>query len=215
MSRLRSDLLEYKSKYEYPNGVLINKLEIKDNDTLEKAERVITTRQLAKLYLTPISNNISFDVNYYLGIHKYLFQDIYPFAGEIRNENIYKSFSFCPPENIYNELNRTLTNANKVVPFLDSKEKLLTFLVEFYSDLDVIHPFREGNGRTLREFIRQFIDYICKINNLEPYYLDYASIERDRYIHAVVQADAYLNYSELLEMFTEILRIKDENKRKK
>lgn len=67
--------------------------------------------------------------------------------------------------------------------------------------------FGEGNGRTLREFIRQYIEYICKKNSLEPFYLDYKNVDRKRYINAVVRADVSLDYSELLDLFNEILKV--------
>lgn len=109
MSRLESDLFNYKSKYE-KDGILINKLGITDPKELEKAERMITGRKVSKLYIEP--GKQTFDPQHYLSIHKYLFEDIYPFAGEIRSEVITKSFSFCLPQNIYNELKKTLEVAN-------------------------------------------------------------------------------------------------------
>ena len=101
MSRLESDLLNYESKYEH-NGVLDNKLGINNQNDLDKAERMITTRKLAKLYLKKVPSKL--DVEHYIEIHKYLFEDIYPFAGEIRSESITKSFSFCLPQYIYPQL---------------------------------------------------------------------------------------------------------------
>ena len=207
MSRLESDLLNYQSKYEH-NGVLDNKLGITNQDDLDKAERMITTRKLAKLYLQPSSDDLS--AEYYLKIHKYLFEDIYPFAGEIRDEAISKSFPFCLPQYIYPQLNETIRKALKKVPQLNSRDDILVYLVNFYSELDFIHPFREGNGRTLREYIRQYLDYVCKVNNLEPLFLDYSNVDRDTYIKAIVKADALLQYDELFELFNSILKTKTE-----
>lgn len=210
MSRLESDLLNYNSKY-IVDGVLKNKLGIKNQDELDKAERMITSYKLAKLYLEPI--NSKFDVEHYLSIHKFLFEDIYSFAGEIRNENISKNIPFCLPNFIYPELDRTLKEARSKVSTITNREELLVFITRLYSDLDIIHPFREGNGRSLREFIRQFISYICNKNNLEEYELDYSLIEdRNTYISAITKADAYLDYSELLNLFDSILVIKNKDK---
>lgn len=211
MSRLRSDLLEYNSKYEYENGTLKNKLGITSQEDLDKADRMITTRNLAKLYLEEVKP--PFDEKKLYSIHKYLFNDIYDFAGEVRGENIYKSFSFCPPQNIHNMLKEALSRANGTVKTIDNKDKLLVFITELYSELDFIHPFREGNGRTLREFIREYITYICKTNNLEPYYLDFAKADREKYISAIRKADAFCEYDELLELFTEILTVKGQEKK--
>lgn len=210
MSRIEDEILNYKSKY-IKDEVLENKLGIIDEDLLNKAERMLTSYKLAKLFLDPGMQ--TFDMTHYLSIHKVLFGDIYYFAGKIRDENISKTIPFCRPEFIAQELKRTLALAMKKVQSIDSRDKLLRFVVELYSDLDVIHPFREGNGRTEREFMRQFIDYVCKINNLEPFYLDYSAIkDRNEYINAVVKADALLDYSDLICLFDEILAIKDPKK---
>jgi len=205
MSRIERDLLNYDSKY-LKNGVLINKLGIEDEELLDKAERMITSYKLTKLCLNPGSQ--TFDTNHYLSIHKILFDEIYPFAGETRNENISKTIMFCPANFIFQELNRVLAEARSKIRCINSREKLLTFITELYADLDVIHPFREGNGRTEREFLRQFIDYICEVNNLEPYYLDYSEIgDRKQYIKAVIDADL-CNYGNLLLLFDSILKVK-------
>ena len=209
MSRLESDLLNYSSKYEH-NGVLDNKLGITNQEDLDKAERLITTRKLTKLGLEPIPNDLS--VQHYLSIHRYIFEDIYSFAGEIRNENISKSFSFCVPQYIYPQLTDTINNALKQIPRLDSRDKIIAYLVKMYSDLDFIHPFREGNGRTLREYIRQYLEVVCRTNNLEPLYLDFRNVDRNTYIKAIVEADALLQYGHLAEIFYSILKPKSEEK---
>lgn len=207
MSRLESELLNYESKY-IKDGILINKLNITNQDDLDKAERMITSYKLARLYLEPSCQK--FDVNHYLSIHKFLFGDIYDFAGKIRDENITKGIPFCLPNYIYHELDRTLRIARNRVKTIDSRDKLLAFVTELSSDLNIIHPFREGNGRTEREFIRQFIDYICKTNNLEDYYLNYSLItDKQSYLNAVIKAAAYVDYSDLLVLYDSILVIKD------
>lgn len=206
VARLESDLLNYESSY-IVGDVLKNKLGIKDVELLNEAERLITSFKLAKLYLD--TGVQTFDVKHYKSIHKFLFDDIYPFAGEIRTENITKRVTFCLVQFIETELERTLKNALKKVPDIVDRDSLLRFITELYSDLDIIHPFREGNGRTEREFIRQFIDYICKTNGLEQYYLDYSMIKDSRaYIDAVVKADAFLDYSDLIVLFDSILVVK-------
>ena len=83
-----SDLYEARNSiYCYPNSnVLKNKFNIKDNKLLEELERKIT---LVKLFELRQNNNIgNFDINHLISIHKFLFEDIYPFAGLFRTENI-------------------------------------------------------------------------------------------------------------------------------
>ena len=88
------DSLHYKSKYtlDSEDKVLRNKLGIWDEDSLNEAERMITSYKLAKLYLDTGAQ--SFDANHLKSIHKFLFEDIYPFAGEFRRENISKRITF-------------------------------------------------------------------------------------------------------------------------
>ena len=207
------DSLHYKSKYtlDSEDKVLRNKLGIWDEDSLNEAERMITSYKLAKLYLDTGAQ--SFDANHLKSIHKFLFEDIYPFAGEFRRENISKRITFCLVQFIEPELDRTLKNAIKMVPKLVDRDTLLRYITELYSDLDIIHPFREGNGRTEREFMRQYIDFVCKKNNLPPYYLDYNLIEdRDAYIDAIVKADALCSYGDLMALFDRILLVREKEK---
>ena len=93
---MADDLYEARNSiYCYPNtDVLINKLNIKDNQLLSEVERKIV---LAKSYELRKNSKIgSFDLNHFIEIHKFLFEDIYPFAGKFRNENIAKGyFSFA------------------------------------------------------------------------------------------------------------------------
>ena len=212
MSRLDKDLLNYKSKYE-ENGVLKNKLGITNNEDLEKVERMATSYKLTKLYLDP--GKQTFDIKHYLSIHEYLFEDIYDFAGKIRNENIQKTIPFCIPQVIYENLDNTLKDAYHKANNINDKDELLVFFTKLYSDLDIIHPFREGNGRCEREYLRQFMDYVCEKNNLKAYYLDYSKVNREKYLEAVIKADALCEYDNLLEIFSSILRVKSDKKSKK
>ncbi len=208
MARFEDDILDYHPKH-MDGDILQNKLGIHEEDALNQAERMITSYKLAKLYLDPMKQ--TFDVDHYLAIHRFLFEDIYPFAGEIREESISKRIPFCLPQFIYFELKRTLKNAMSQISQITSREELLKFITVLYSDLDIIHPFREGNGRTEREFIRQLIDHICQKNHLEPYYLDYGLIEdREGYIDAVVKADALLDYGDLFLLFDSILVVRQD-----
>ena len=208
------DNLNYKSKYtvDEDDKVLRNKLGIFDEDSLNEAERMITSYKLAKLYLDTGAQ--TFDAGHLKSIHKFLFEDIYQFAGEFRRENISKRITFCLVQYIEQELDRELKNAIDMVPKLVDRDTLLRYITELYSALDMIHPFREGNGRTEREFMRQYIDFVCKKNDLPPYYLDYSLIEdREAYIDAVVKADAYCNYGDLMALFDRILLVREKEKK--
>lgn len=89
-------------------------------------------------------------------IHRFLFEDIYPFAGRIRREQISKGKTvFYPPALIDRELNCVFheIHQNRFLAEKDPNMQIqnLSFVM---SELNMIHPFREGNGRSIREFIR-------------------------------------------------------------
>lgn len=144
------------SHYCYKNTqVLINNLNIKNNKILQEAENKIV---LAKLFeLRQNKRNGQFDILHFISIHKFLFEDIYPFAGKFRTENIAKGFfSFAEWEYIEDELAKLLQELKDENYLLGkTKEELAKRLTYYMSELNVLHPFREGNGRTIREFIRQ------------------------------------------------------------
>lgn len=172
---------ERNSKYCYENSnTLINKLEIKDQLTLQKYEARITAAKLLALRQKGITGN--FDKNHFVSVHKYIFEDIYPFAGKFRTENIAKGyFRFAEWEYIEEELEKLLLKL-KNENYLNEKseEELAKALAYYMSELNVLHPFREGNGRTIREFIRQLAlknGYTLNLKKVEPQKMLNASIK--------------------------------------
>ncbi len=141
--------------YCYPNSdVLINKLNIHDSDKLPEVERKLTMLRLMDLLEKPVTGK--FDFEHLRNIHKYIFQDIYSWAGKIRTVDIAKSNMFCKVQFIEmqaSELFRKLQNDDylKRLP----KEKFVQKAAYYFSEINALHPFREGNGRTQRELIRQ------------------------------------------------------------
>ena len=135
-------------------NTLVNKLNIHDNEKLSTIERKLV---LLKLYELRQNTRIgNFDIYHFLSIHTFLFEDIYPFAGKIRSEDIAKdNFRFAKWEYIEDQLNELFNNLAKEDLHSLSKEDLAKKLAFYMSELNVLHPFREGNGRTIREFIRQ------------------------------------------------------------
>jgi len=177
-----SDLYEARNSIYCYKGtnVLVNKFEIKDNNVLEEVERKIV---LAKLYELRQNKNIgNFDINHFVEIHKFLFEDIYPFAGKFRTENIAKGNTLFADWNfLESELERILTEL-KNENYLNGLEKsqLSKRLAYYMAELNVLHPFREGNGRSTREFIRQLAfknNYILDLTNMLPKEMLNASIK--------------------------------------
>ena len=169
------------SKYCYPNTeILINKLNIKDAKKLSIYEAKITAAKSLSLRQKGITGN--FDKKHFLEIHHYLFEDIYPFAGKLREENIAKgTFRFAMWEYIEPELEKLLKKLKEENYLANlSKEELAKKLAYYLAELNVLHPFREGNGRTEREFIRQLAlknGYILNLKRVEPHKILEASIE--------------------------------------
>ena len=143
------------SVYCYPDSnVLKNKLNIRDNKLLKTAEEEITLIKQMELLKNPIKGN--FSKAHLMNIHKFIFEDIYLFAGKIRREQISKADTmFYPPDLIDRELEKVFAKIKEKNMFKETdKEKVFANLAYVMAELNIIHPFREGNGRSIREFIR-------------------------------------------------------------
>lgn len=166
------------SIYCYPNSnVLINKLDIRDGNKLYEYEKRIVSLKLLALQMQGITGN--FNMQHFISIHKYLFEDLYEFAGKFRSENIAKdNFSFADYQYIESELKRLLEQLKKE-NYLQGieKEELSKKIASYWADLNVLHPFREGNGRAIREFLRQ----LCLKNGYE---LNIQNVESSEFLKA-------------------------------
>lgn len=166
--------------YEGTN-TLVNKLNIKDSKLLEEYEKATVALKLLSLQKQGISGN--FDITHFSNIHKFLFDEIYLFAGLFRAENIAKdNFRFAEWEYIENELIKLLDKL-KEENYLQNLDKhtLAEKLAYYIAELNVLHPFREGNGRTTREFIRQ----LALKNN---YYLNFNSVSSSELLNASIKS---------------------------
>ncbi len=134
--------------------VLKNKLNLRNDKDLERAERFITGQRQMDLEIYPINGN--FDFEHLKLIHKKLFDDLYEFAGKIRKVDIEKGKSkFCVSKYIQKEGEKLFKNLKAEDYFQNlDKNNLVIKLAEFIGELIALHPFREGNGRSIREFIR-------------------------------------------------------------
>ena len=184
--------------YCYPNSrVLKNKLGIEDFDELYDAERNLSNLRAEELLNAPMKGK--FDLAHLQKIHQYLFQDIYDWAGKIRTVDIAKGDLFCryfaieaEAKRIFKELaSEKYLDGLSVVDF----GKRLAY---YFAEINALHPFREGNGRTQREFIRQ----LAYQNN---YFLSYVGITRDEMIKAS-KAGFKLDYKPLENLVLSHLR---------
>ena len=185
---IEDDLYENRhSIYCYPNtDILINKLDIKDVSLLQKYEAKITAVKLLALRQKGIIG--IFDVKHLKDIHLFLFEDIYPFAGQFRTENIGKGvFRFAEWQYIDSELVKLLEKLKSEDYLANMDRNLLSNKLAYYiSELNVLHPFREGNGRTIREFIRELAlknSYILNLKKVDP------SAFLDASIKSIVEID--------------------------
>lgn len=134
-------------------GVLRNLANITDFATLLFVESGAVTKRIAELQASPIKIKNSSTL---LDIHKYLFQDIYSWGGEIRTVEISKAgkpfFPLSHFRNAFMFIDTSIAEYRKI----SRKDKVqLTYkLAEILDNINYLHPFREGNGRTQREFLR-------------------------------------------------------------
>jgi len=122
--------------------VLKNKLGLTNESELAQAEEKLTKMRAKELYDSDDINKI--EVGTFKGlseIHQYLFDDVYEFAGDVRDENISKGhFRFAPV--LY------LQEALRTIDALP--QQTFDEIVEKYVEMNIAHPFREGNGRATR-----------------------------------------------------------------
>ena len=184
--------------YCYPNSrVLRNKLGIRDFDKLYDRERDLANLRARELFEAPIQGRFDFD--HLLAIHKYLFQDVYDWAGKVRTVDIAKGNLFCrcfaiesEAERIFGELKDEKYLRGLMIGELSER------LAYYFSEINALHPFREGNGRAQREFIRQ-------LALLNGYFLSFKGTRQDEMI-AAPQASFKLDYKPMRELILGHLR---------
>jgi cell filamentation protein len=158
-----------------------NKLNIRDNELLSKIETDLTSNRLLEMSEKPIKGR--FGVTHFLKIHKYIFQDIFSFAGKIREEDIHKGNTFfCKCNHIKSVLNDFFLKLKSEEYLENCDEKDIVSRLSYYmSELNMIHPFREGNGRTIREFIR-----ILALKN--GYIINWEHVDSKMLLDAIIQS---------------------------
>ncbi|MCA0984777.1 Fic family protein [Halobacillus yeomjeoni] len=142
------------SRYCYPGtNILINHYDIKDDRQLEAMETILTTQRLSELQEHPVRGDLN--LKHLQRIHECIFRDLYPFAGEIRTENITKDgFSFAQARFIREAAAPLFEKLISEDWENMDRKRLAEKLAYYMAEINVLHPFREGNGRSLREFIR-------------------------------------------------------------
>ena len=142
-------------RYVYPGtNILINKFDCHDEQELRRIEALSTGGNLTWLQLHPIKGDFDFD--HLKRIHHFIFQDLYEWAGQIRDVDIGKNNLFCRAqfindyaETVFADFYYTCCDSK------DNKDRFIEVLTSHYADMNALHPFREGNGRAQREFTRE------------------------------------------------------------
>ena len=137
---------------------------------------------MAKLFESPVPT--IFDFSLLCDIHKSIFQDIYDWAGQIRKgEFLLKGVSiFCRGSLIKTNADIIFGNlANEKYLYNLKKKDFISRMAYYVGEINALHPFREGNGRTLREFFRQ-------LSSNAGYILDFSKTDKEQLLIADINA---------------------------
>jgi cell filamentation protein len=149
-------MTESTDPYLYPGtDVLKNLRDIRDPDILARFEAEATSRRIVQLINSPLPGR--FNTAHLKAIHNHIFQDVYAWAGQFRTVNISKGghqFGAAPfVEAVLNDLLHKLSTENHLQA---TDPRVFASQAGFFlGEINAAHPFREGNGRTQREFIRE------------------------------------------------------------
>jgi len=166
-------------------GILRNLLNISDKKSLLFFESAAVLKRAKELEIRPIAINDAFSL---LDIHRYLFQDVYHWAGQKRTVEISKQgkpfFLTGYFDKGFAYIDTLIINFRKIDS--SDKPKLAEHLAVLLDSINYLHPFREGNGRTQREFIRVLaLEKGYKLNLNPPDNLDVY----DRYMSGTIDGD--------------------------
>ncbi len=137
-------------------GILYNKIGAKKQKQLDKAEAEITYIVITTLTVGSRPETLTFNSQLLLDIHNEIFRDIYKWAGTTRTYDISKETSyFAHAQFIDSSLNILIDELQQDRRLLSSNiDDLVDALTYYFAELNAIHPFREGNGRAIRTFLR-------------------------------------------------------------
>ena len=181
-------------------NILKNKLNIRDEQVLEQAELELSGLSSSLIeYAEP-----PYDLQYLQSIHAQLFGDLYEWAGQLRQIDISKGDTrFCTFSRIEIEINKLINPLQQQNYFQGLElQQFISKLANLYCELNVIHPFCEGNGRTQRIFFEHLIAY-C------GYGIDWSKINsKEQWVQANIEG-FYGNLQLLIQIFESCLTLPD------
>jgi cell filamentation protein len=157
-------------------GVLRNKAGLRDPEALDAFELEMTTLRAEE----PLPDG-RFGPAHYRAVHRHLFQDVYAWAGRYRNVRTSKGGTpFCFPEHIEAQM-ESLFEQLRAGPCLAEAGRgaLVEAAAEFLGELNAIHPFREGNGRSQLAFM-----HLIGLRAGRPF--DFAGVKRETFLPAMI-----------------------------
>ncbi len=176
----------YDSSYDefgrYPDSrCIVNYFNIRDRNKLKDIDIFISSVRLADLFVSPLNEPLSF--GYLKAIHHKLFGDIYPSAGTVRNKDESKNSEYC--KSIYiDKMASDIFDKLRAAKFLQGMSDIDDFINElayFMGEMEALHPFLDGNGRTSRYF---FTDLAKRAG----YDIIWSATDPDRYLEGNVAA---------------------------
>ncbi len=180
------------------SSVLINKFDIRNEKELEMMERNLTGYLMAQATIEIPFKNVNFE--FYKNLHKYVFDEIYDWAGTIRKVDMSKKGTkFCPVQEIERRA-KIIFGRLKAQNFLKvyDGDEFINEFVDLYCELNYLHPFREGNGRIQRLFL------LMLLNNLGKH-IEFKNIDADLLMIATIKSvngDLFM----LRDIFKEFIR---------
>lgn len=158
-------------------GVLRNRLGITDAAELARAEAELTALRLVELRSDPPSGD--YDLAHLQAFHRHIFGDVYGWAGELRTVSIGKGHLFCLPQHLESFAGEVFGRLHRdgLLRGL-APDAFVTGLADLLGDINALHPFREGNGRTQRAFLTQLArdaGFVLRWTAMDPAENDEAS----------------------------------------
>ena len=176
----------YEAKYDemgrYPESrCLVNYFNIRDRKDLRKIDMFISSVRFCDLLVHPLDMSLSF--TYLQALHHNLFADIYPSAGMLRSRSVSKRTEFCRPEYLEKqaaEVFEKLRNL-KYLKECEDTDDFINELAYFMGEMEALHPFNDGNGRTSRI-------YFNMLAWNAGYDIIYHAVDPDRFLEANIAA---------------------------